>query len=221
MKAPFIKARRGFTVIEMMLTAFLMALLAMVLGNAWAAFGRPAISSVARCRVAQEANLAAEALARDIGLLAQDIIGPPAPTDSRYVKAASPQSDGSTLSLLIDDGTLFHSDGTRAARSIVYSFDKSDNKTHLVRTETNPIDLTSTVRVVATLVSDFHVKHGIIPVDAQTRVPSGPIDSGTAGDTLAPGVQVDMTFGHPAYDRVNGVFQPIYARRFTLFIPDP
>jgi hypothetical protein len=198
MRMPFVRARRGFTVIEMMLTGFLMGLLAVLLGNAWAAFGRPAISSVARCRVAQEANLAAEALARDLGMLAQDLIGPPTPTTSRYLNA-SPQSDGSPLSFFIDDGTSFHTDGTHATRHIVYSFDPTT--THLVRTDysTDP----PTRRVVATLVSDFQAKHCNLD------------------GTGAPGVQVDMTFSHPAYDRVNGVFQPDYTRRFSLFIPDP
>jgi hypothetical protein len=196
MRTPLARSRRGFTVLEMMLAGFLMALMGILLGNAWAAFGRPAISSVARSRVAQEANLAAEALAHDLGMLAQDVVG--SPSDSKYLNA-SPMPDSSTLTFFIDDGTLFHTDGTHRTRQIIYSFDPAT--THLIRTDATSPD--STPRVIATLVSDFHTRYGTL----------------SGGGAL--GVFVDMTFSHPSYDYVSGVFQPYYVRQYTLFIPDP
>src|SRR4051794_41811972 len=59
--------RRGYTLIEMAVTSFLMTLLGMLLILAWKAFGVPAVEVEARARVALAANLAAESLARDLG----------------------------------------------------------------------------------------------------------------------------------------------------------
>jgi prepilin-type N-terminal cleavage/methylation domain-containing protein len=59
--------RRGYTLIEMAVTSFLMALLSMLLILAWKAFGVPAVEVEARARVALAANLAAESLVRDLG----------------------------------------------------------------------------------------------------------------------------------------------------------
>jgi hypothetical protein len=50
-----------------MLVSGLMSLLVLLLSGAWSGFGRPSADAIARCRVAQEANLAADALARDLG----------------------------------------------------------------------------------------------------------------------------------------------------------
>jgi prepilin-type N-terminal cleavage/methylation domain-containing protein len=58
---------KGFTLIEVMLVSGLMSLLVLLLSGAWSGFGRPSADAIARCRVVQEANLAAEALARDLG----------------------------------------------------------------------------------------------------------------------------------------------------------
>ena len=59
--------RRGFTLIEMAVATLLLALLGVLLSDAVAAFARPANEVDHRTRVAMEANLAAEALARDLG----------------------------------------------------------------------------------------------------------------------------------------------------------
>src|SRR4051794_41712858 len=59
--------RRGYTLIEMAVTSFLMTLLGMLLVLAWKAFGVPAVEVEARARVALAANLAAESLVRDLG----------------------------------------------------------------------------------------------------------------------------------------------------------
>jgi type II secretory pathway component PulJ len=60
-------APAGFTVIEMTVAAAMLALLASLLGATWVGLCRPALESAWRCRLAQEANLAANALARDLG----------------------------------------------------------------------------------------------------------------------------------------------------------
>src|SRR5258708_36601025 len=92
------RPRRGCTRSEVALAGLMMSVLALLLGNAWASFGRPAISSVARIRVAQEANLAAEALARDVGFLAQPT---GSHTDSRHL---SVQADAPILVSPIANG---------------------------------------------------------------------------------------------------------------------
>ncbi len=58
---------RGFTVIEVMLVGALMSLLAVLVAGAWAGLGRLTANTTFRCRVVQEANLAAESLAYDLG----------------------------------------------------------------------------------------------------------------------------------------------------------
>ena len=126
---------RGFTLIEMTLVGFLLVLLSFLMSRAWVAFGRPAISAVARARLIQEANLAAESLAHDVGRTR--------PTqrpgsDSRYQNV---QDSGSTLYLAIDDGT-------GSVRTISYSIDAA-NPGKLFRADSG------TKRVVASLVADF------------------------------------------------------------------
>ena len=189
-----VRRRRGFTLIEMLITGLLMALMAVLLGNAWAAFGRPAIAAAARCRVAQEANLAAEALAYDVGRLARPAGIEP---DTRYQNA---QAGSTVLYLTIDDGT-----GT--SRTISYAPDSTD-PTKLVRTDLSAPAGTS--RVVAGLLAGF---------DAVRDVLHG---AGTGGSDV-PGVRVDLTFSHRTMDRdpVTGSFRGDYTRRYTLFLPDP
>jgi len=65
------RARRrrlnGFTLLEVMVVSVAMGLLVLVLSGAWSGLGRPSADALVRCRVAQEANLAAASLARDFG----------------------------------------------------------------------------------------------------------------------------------------------------------
>jgi prepilin-type N-terminal cleavage/methylation domain-containing protein len=193
MRSASIHHRRGFTLTEMLMTAFLMGLMGVLLGNAWAAFGRPAIANVARCRVAQEANLAAEALTRDIGLLAVPNGQYP---DTRYQNV---RADGSILYLSIDDGTS-------APRTISYAADPDDS-TRLVRTDLSASAGSS--RVVATLLAGL---------DSQTDVLAG---AGPGGADVT-GVRIDLTFSHRTFDRdPDGNVRSDYTRRFTLFVPDP
>lgn len=141
---PAPRRRRGFTIIEMTFAGFLMVVVGLLLAQVWTAFGRPAISALARARLAQEANLAAESLARDVGLLA----APPGPqTDSRYQNL---QPAGSTLYLTLDEG-----DGV--ARTISYSIDENDPG-KLFRSDS------AGKRVVATLVADFQSRAVTLPV---------------------------------------------------------
>jgi hypothetical protein len=178
----------------MTVTIFLMALVGVVLGDAWLAFGRPAITTVARCRVAQEANLAAEALAYDVGLLAQPASAEP---DTRYQPA---QAGTTVLYLTIDDGT-------GALRTISYGPSPSD-ATKLMRTDLSAPS--GSGRVVAGLLAGFDAVRDVLP------------GAGT-GSVDVPGVRVDLTFTHRTMDRdpVTGHFRGDYTRRYTLFIPDP
>jgi prepilin-type N-terminal cleavage/methylation domain-containing protein len=193
MRSPSIHQRRGFTLTEMLMTAFLMGLMGILLGNAWVAFGRPAVANVARCRVAQEANLAAEALARDIGLLAVPTGQHP---DTRYQNV---RADGSILYLAIDDGTS-------PPRTISYAADPDDS-TRLVRTDLSASAGSS--RVVATLLAGL---------DTQTDVLEG---AGPGGADVT-GVRIDLTFSHRTFDRdPDGNVRSDYTRRFTLFVRDP
>ncbi len=135
---------RGFTLAEIMVTATLIVVLMMLLCNAWSGFGPPALSAVARARLAQEANLAAEALSRDIGSLA-------APsgtqTDSRYQNV---QANGTSLSMTLDQGN-------GVQQNVTYAIDNADPG-KLFRIDS------SGKRVVATLVSDFQSKSTTMPL---------------------------------------------------------
>jgi hypothetical protein len=183
--------RRAATIIEMMVTSVLMVIVAVLLAKTWAMFGRSAISTVARARIAEEANLAAAALANDLGMLARP---PDKCTDTRYVNI-QPGIDGTSLSFSIDDGT-----GT--TRIIQYARDQEDSS-KLVRT-----DLTASPgsgRVVATLVAGFEAM-------ALTTLPN---------EFNATGVQIDLTLSHWTYERdIGGAFRGDHTRRFTLFVPD-
>src|SRR6516164_8231331 len=68
-------ARRGFSLIETMLTSILAALLGVLLGMSCATFGRPALEVDARARIAQEGILATQSLACDLGGFLADTSG--------------------------------------------------------------------------------------------------------------------------------------------------
>jgi hypothetical protein len=108
------------SLIEVILAGLLLALMAALLADAWASFGRTAIVAVARGRVAQEANLAAEMLARDLGgcLAGQ-------PGGSADFRDLGRQVVGSTLYLSFDDGA-------GSTIQISYALDP-DDATRLVR----------------------------------------------------------------------------------------
>ena len=72
-----VPGHRGFTIVEMVVATFLTALLALLLAAAVATFARPAAEVDGRTRLALEASLAAEALARDLGGYLVDTSGAP------------------------------------------------------------------------------------------------------------------------------------------------
>ncbi len=91
--------RRGFTIIEMVIATFLTVFLALLLGAAMATFARPAAEVDGRARLALEACLAAEALARDLGGFLADNSGNPGALTQYKFASWSFSSDGTTLFL--------------------------------------------------------------------------------------------------------------------------
>jgi type II secretory pathway pseudopilin PulG len=77
--------RRAYTLIELVVAAFLMSLLSMLLIMAWKTFGVPALEVEERARVTVQANLAAESLARDLGGYQVRQEGKSGPNDSNLV----------------------------------------------------------------------------------------------------------------------------------------
>jgi type II secretory pathway component PulJ len=58
--------RRGFSIVEMVVSTFLSVVLCLILGTVWAGLCRPIRDASTRCRLALQANLAVAALARDL-----------------------------------------------------------------------------------------------------------------------------------------------------------
>lgn len=129
---------RAFTLIDLCISIVLMAALASLMAHAWDAFGRAAMIAVARARLAQESNLAAESLARDVGRIARSSASglPDDLPGARF--------EGSGLSLRIDDGT-------ENRRTILYEVD-DDDPGKLFRTEDGQR------RVVAGLIAGFRAR---------------------------------------------------------------
>lgn len=61
------RIRNGFTLLEVMVASIVMSLLVMLMAQAWSGLGRPTVDMAIRGRLAQEAGLAAAALAGDLG----------------------------------------------------------------------------------------------------------------------------------------------------------
>jgi type II secretory pathway pseudopilin PulG len=96
--------RRAFTLVEILVVSALMILLAMVLTSLWSGLGRPLVEASARAQIAQDANLAAAALAGDFGgslTNQEERLGGLA--DGKLVGRMQP--DGSILRLCFDGGT--------------------------------------------------------------------------------------------------------------------
>ena len=92
--------RSGFTLIESAVVSGLLALLALLLTEAWIGLGRPLAQAIGSCRVAQEANLALTSLARDLGGSQPGIVG--SPERGRLVGRLA--VDGSELWICYDGG---------------------------------------------------------------------------------------------------------------------
>jgi prepilin-type N-terminal cleavage/methylation domain-containing protein len=98
------RARRGFTLVEIMVVSGLLVVLAVLVSNAWAGLGRPLVNVATQCRLANEANAAAACLARDLcGSLAdtQGRLG--AKTAYQFVGRMQPGN--AQLWLCFDSGT--------------------------------------------------------------------------------------------------------------------
>ena len=100
-----VRGHRGFTIIEMVVATFLMALLALLLAAAVATFARPAAEVDGRTRLALEASLAAEALARDLGGYLVDTSGAPGNLQQYQFSSWSFSADGSILFLNFQGAT--------------------------------------------------------------------------------------------------------------------
>jgi type II secretory pathway pseudopilin PulG len=59
------RRRSGFTLTEMLLVGGLMSLLVILISGAWRGLARSSADAASRCRIAQEAGMAAASLARD------------------------------------------------------------------------------------------------------------------------------------------------------------
>jgi hypothetical protein len=78
------RLRRGFSLVEAVLGAFLATLLGLLLAMSCATFGRPALDVDARARITQEGILAAQSLACDLGGFLADSSGRTG-TSAQYV----------------------------------------------------------------------------------------------------------------------------------------
>lgn len=67
--------RRGFSMIEMIVASMLTAMLGILLAQATVTFGRPALEVEARARITQEAILATQSFACDLGGFLADSVG--------------------------------------------------------------------------------------------------------------------------------------------------
>src|SRR5271166_1785509 len=90
---------RGFTIAEMVVAIFLTALLAVLMAAAAATFARPAAEVDGRTRLALEASMAAEALARDLSGYLADNSGVPGTLTQYQFSNWIPASDGTMLVL--------------------------------------------------------------------------------------------------------------------------
>ncbi len=88
---------RGFTITEMVLATFLTALLAVLLAAAVATFARPAAEVDGRTRVALEASVAVEVIARDLSGYLADNSGVPGTLMQYQFSNWTASSDGTTL----------------------------------------------------------------------------------------------------------------------------
>jgi type II secretory pathway component PulJ len=93
--------RRGFTVLEMMIACGLTAFLGILLVTACSAYQKAAAEVIARCRIAEEADLAIHALSADLGAsLSSAITGP---KERGLPTAVFVASDGSRLAITFED----------------------------------------------------------------------------------------------------------------------
>jgi Tfp pilus assembly protein PilW len=147
------RTRRGFTITEMVIATFLSAFLALLLAAVVATFARPAAEVDGRTRLALEASLAAEALARDLGGYVADNGGTPGNlTQYKYNLTAWPPNPGSML--------LLNFQGANSGSPVIVTY-QQNSQYQLVRTSSN-----SGTTVVAQYVTGFQVS----PPDSSNHV---------------------------------------------------
>ncbi len=124
---------RGFTIAEMVVAIFLTALLAMLMATAAVTFARPAAEVDGRTRLALEASLAAEALARDLSGYLADNSGVPG-TLTQYQLIPIPGSNPSIYFMISQNGTLLTLtyQGASPGSQVTVTYQQENNE--LVRT---------------------------------------------------------------------------------------
>ena len=158
--------RRGYTLIEMAVTSFLMTLLSMLLILAWKAFGIPAVEVESRARLALAANLAAESLARDLGGYQTRLEGRSGPMDAvkvyrlyKFDRRLDPD-DTHPYPLRI---RFLREDQAANPASLTVSYFVDASSHTLVRLE----EESGAATTVATHITDFHVTPaGVTPAGA-------------------------------------------------------
>jgi prepilin-type N-terminal cleavage/methylation domain-containing protein len=134
--------RRGFSLVEVSVVTGLLAAFAMLLADAWGAFGSPLVESAFRARLDQEAALALDSLARDLGGSLGDNTGRiGSKLASQFVGWMAPA--GSQLWLCFDSTTSPNGIADWAAPDTVITYEVNANA--LVRSN----QLTGTNFVVA------------------------------------------------------------------------
>jgi hypothetical protein len=96
--------RRGYSLMETVLTAFLGTMLGLLLATACATFARPALEVDARARITQEGILAAQSIACDLGGYLADSAGRTG-TSSQYNFTGWDLSEGNALILNFQGAT--------------------------------------------------------------------------------------------------------------------
>jgi prepilin-type N-terminal cleavage/methylation domain-containing protein len=96
------RRRRGFSLVEVMVSTGLVVMLSVLLSNAWTWLGRPLLQTAARCSIAREADLALDCLARDLGGSLPESISGVLMAD-QFVGWAYP--DGNALQLCFDSSS--------------------------------------------------------------------------------------------------------------------
>jgi hypothetical protein len=92
------RLRRGYSLVEAVIGAFLATILGLLLAMSCATFGRPALEVDARARITQEGILAAQSIACDLGGFLADTAGRTG-TSTQYVFSGWDLSHGNVLVL--------------------------------------------------------------------------------------------------------------------------
>ncbi len=185
---------RGFTIMEMVVATFLAALLALLLAGAAATFVRPAGEVDGRIRLALEASMAAEALARDLGGYLADNSGVPG-TLTQYQFSNWIPANGSLV--LIYQGINYQGIPLAPASvSVTYLLQNST----LVRTLSNPVESV----VVASHVTGFN---------ASLCNPDGTPNSATGTCVM---IQITLTYPDPPSNRL-----PSFSATYVLIGVQP